>query len=54
MIERHDDMAQREAILRAQDAGDSDGPRPAWHWRRVAQIIAWRTGEDTITDVQWW
>ena len=50
LIDRHGDMGQREAILRAQDPRGSDGS--VAHWRRVASIIAWRTGQDSIVSAQ--
>jgi hypothetical protein len=50
LIDRHGDMGQREAILRAKDPRGSDGS--AGHWRRVASIIAWMTDEDSIASIQ--
>ena len=41
---------QREAILQAQDPRGSDGS--VGHWRRVASIIAWRTGQHSIVSAQ--
>ena len=52
LIARHGDMGQREAVLRAQDPRGEDGPRSSRHWRRVARIIAWKAGEDTIASIQ--
>jgi hypothetical protein len=52
LIDRYGDMSQREAILRVQDPYGGDGLRSSRYWRRVARIIAWRTGQATISDVQ--
>ena len=50
LIDRHGDMGQREAILQARDPRGSDGS--VGHWRRVASIIAWRTGQHSIVSAQ--
>jgi hypothetical protein len=50
LMARHGDTGQREAILRAQDPRGED--MSSHHWRRVARIIAWRTGADSITSIQ--
>lgn len=42
--------AHREAMLRASDPLATEGPRSSRHWRRVAMIIGWRTGQDDYED----
>ncbi len=50
LVQYFGEDAHREAVLRALDPRATDGPRSARHWRRVAMIIAWRTGQDDFED----
>ena len=50
LIDCQGDMGEWAAILRVPDPRELECPRSSRHWRLVARIVAWRTGDDDRED----